>query len=436
MNSKGKSNLGAIIIGAIILLIIIFWVSGHGSKTIPVIDKLSERDCNESIAKFENEYGKYLKTTAYFLDGTNFWILTFKNGWTTAVDSKNCKIVENESDLLKRFQIESFDEKISEMELKFYENTTDCPQITIAKGAENACSVVVPVNNVLDSTVSEIVSIIPSKDIQKYIGIVSADEWVIEKTVIAGSNAIKFLKSSQNISIGLTIVEAASCPLSKAPNNAIFKFSDAGNQLFQKAKNRQYTGLSIPLMYSMNDSIIFFEKASLTFPAGSDDLLGSIVGPILNEIIDGGSALISPSCQPTAQIKKYQDFQEQISSTFEIAKINDENSLKKLNELKTRATDAMKFESETKIMHYPNLIQWLIIQKAIEYQFSNSDAQKNFDDQLYESSKNSAFEQAHKFENFWDEITLADIGLALIVWICFIVFGYFLIKYIKSKLSN
>lgn len=408
MNERGN----IVYLGAIVLLVsmVIFYYWGQESKTKVVFGTFEENTCPTAMEKFNQEYAMRGKSLPFYLDGVNFYAVWFPD-WNGIIDSGDCRLIEDDRESLRRFQILAFHNASRNVDSKFYENTLDCPQISIAKGADNACKVIVPVNEALDFPLTEVIAELPTSATEKVVAELVMDDWkqTARYTARAVTTLVKTVKNDQVITFSLALVEKSSCSLASTPKTAIFGFADAGNQFLLQAMARQYASQSLPAMYGLNNSIISFEKAYQKF-SNSD-----VFGTILNSVSDVVGNL-KEGCSEQEQIDRHLAFQSIMDEAFAIGEIESAASLSKIAQLKSEAKSAMEAAKDMKEYSWPDAPKLLLLSKTIGYVLLPSTATSYYDEQLYITAKITAEKEARDYANYWKVTSIFDVLFSALIW--------------------
>ena len=149
---------GHLTVGIIVVLIVLAGLSylgfldwyGKSSMTPVKLDNLTPNYCIGKMQSFSSEYGLYETGRSIFLNKNSFFIAWFQSlNWTVAIDGGDCRIVEEQGQATRRFQIADYLYRIKSIPVDMYKNTCFCLQNSVAKGASNVCHIVKPINQIL-----------------------------------------------------------------------------------------------------------------------------------------------------------------------------------------------------------------------------------------------------------------------------------------------
>lgn len=433
MNQKGDTagNIFLLLLaaGVIIALAAIFWGLNSGSKI--ELGDFEKHDCEDKLLQFSSEYGFKEVKDDFFFNANDFYIIDFNSSWELPFSGKECKIIEDESLAKEIFKTSSFKETIKSIDENFFSSTRDCINVAGYKGASNICEVTGLSNRVIEFPVTKIVATIPTEATKDFAGQLVDKSWVREGAGSATEVVKKIVNT--NIVVGLKFVEDSSCKLKNTVKKSIWDFSDAGNQIFSKAKNNEFYTDTIPKLAAISEYIVTLESVKverkMPEPEAPNDIIGSIIyfiqslwdigtmfsATISEATIETINTMSTPDCTVEKQTAKFETFKETIISEDYLRSFDNFNV--KLVKFKEDAKAAMQSEEEIKRQNGPGIFKILFLpSKSLSYFLYSSPAKQNYDSQLYLSAKSTAEESYSQYERYWETIEMEHIAISVILW--------------------
>ena len=425
---------------------------GQNAETKVNYSQLQSSDCSTKIQLLSGDYGKYVEQERFFLSGKEIEFVDFNNNWLVPISTKSGIIIEDSTG--EYFQILYLKRSLNSLPEDYFSSTMHCTNVAAGKGNNDICKFVSVSNNVLDSPVTKVVVTMPTSSVEDTVKSLTKSG-LFASAAGAGSGLIK-LASGAEVGIILQFTENSTCDAVNVPKFGIWGISDYANGIFRRARdNNEFESNTISNLIGSSQLIIDLwsvkvERQFKETPLSKNPGLLEIVWFFFQNLFNAGAYAVGTIEDISIEVINFVQTPE-CNSGFQVAKFTQLNNIlldsnyliadgifnDKLKQYKDGALLAIGVEVYEKEKNKQNWWSCLVLApKCVGYVTLGSNAQAYFDDQLYVSAKQNAFDFVPQYSKYWEEISWVDWLYSILFWGAIVLVAFLFTKFICSFGNN